>query len=75
VKSLDISASNQFKGTVAEIKEGSFHGRVMVNVGDGKIVSATITMDAIQRLGLKEDSVVYAIVNPADVMIFAEFPQ
>ena len=71
MKSLDISASNQFEGVVAEIKEGSFHGRVLVNVGEGKIVSATVTMDAIQRLNLKKGDNVHAVVNPNDVMIFA----
>ncbi|MCL2855581.1 MAG: TOBE domain-containing protein [Defluviitaleaceae bacterium] len=74
MKTLDISASNQFKGKVAEIFEGPINGRVLIDVDNGRMVNATVTMDSIERLGLKKESVVYAVVNPSDIMIFAEFP-
>jgi molybdenum-pterin binding domain len=52
VKKMKISARNQFKGVVTEIKEGAVNGIVKIDIGSGNIVSATISMDSIRELGL-----------------------
>jgi len=65
---MEISARNQLKGTVKEIKRGSVNGEVTVDIG-GQIVTASITLSSIDRLALKVGDAVVAIVKASDVMI------
>lgn len=65
---MKLSARNQFKGTVTEIKEGAVNGIVKIDIG-GSIVSATISLDAIQELGLHVGSPAYAVIKATSVMV------
>jgi len=65
---MEISARNQLKGTVKEIKRGSVNGEVTVDIG-GQIVTSSITLSSIDRLALKVGDAVVAIVKASDVMI------
>ena len=65
---MEISARNQLKGTIKEIKRGSVNGEVVVDVG-GQLVTASITLASIDRLALKTGDQVVAIVKASDVMI------
>ncbi len=66
---MKISARNQLKGTVVAIKEGSVNGIVTLDIGEGKIISSTISIDAIRELDLKIGSPAYAIIKATSVMI------
>jgi len=66
---MKISARNQLKGKVTEIKEGAVNGTVAIDIGGGNIVSAVITMDSITRLGLKVGSDAYAVIKASSVMV------
>jgi len=66
---MKISARNQLKGKVTEIKEGAVNGVVAIDIGGGNIVSAVITMDSIKRLDLKVGSEAYAVIKASSVMI------
>ena len=63
-----LSARNQFKGTVTKITEGAVNGIVSIDV-NGSAVSATISMNAIKELGLKEGSEAYAVIKATEVMV------
>jgi molybdopterin-binding protein len=63
-----LSARNQFKGTVKEIKLGNVMADVVVEAGGIEIVSA-ITRVSAERLGLKIGDTVTAIVKSTDVLI------
>jgi molybdopterin-binding protein len=63
-----LSARNQFKGTIKEIKIGNVMADVVVEVGNIEIVSA-ITRVSAERLGLKVGDKVTAIVKSTDVLI------
>jgi len=65
---MEISARNQLKGTVKEIKRGSVNGEVIVDIG-GQLVTSSITLVSIDRLALKAGDSVVAIVKATDVMI------
>jgi molybdopterin-binding protein len=65
---MEISARNQLKGTVKEIKRGSVNGEVSVDVG-GQLMTSSITLSSIDRLMLKVGDAVVAIVKASDVMI------
>jgi molybdopterin-binding protein len=67
-KNMKISARNILEGTVKEIKKGSTTAHVLVDV-NGSTLTASITNEAVDDLGLKTGSKVKAIVKSSDVMI------
>ena len=66
---MKISARNQFKGKVVEIKEGAVNGIVSIDIGGGNVVSATISMAAVKDLGLEVGKDAYSIVKATSVMV------
>lgn len=63
-----ISARNQLKGVITEIKEGAVNGIVTITFNSNK-VSATISMDAIKELGLASGKEATALVKASEVLI------
>ena len=63
-----LSARNQFKGTVKEVKLGNVMAEVVVTVGDIEVVSA-ITRSSAESLQLKPGDAVTAIIKSTEVMI------
>ena len=66
---MKLSARNQFKGTVVGIQEGAVNGIVRIDIGGGNIMSATISMNAIEELGLAVGKPAYAVVKATSVMV------
>ena len=65
---MRISARNQIRGTVIEVKKGATTSHVRVDIG-GNVVTSSITNEAVDELGIKaKDSVIVAI-KASDVMI------
>ena len=64
-----ISARNQIKGVVAEVKEGAVNGIVKVDAGEGNMISATISMDSIKELGIVAGKEVTAVIKATSVMM------
>ena len=50
---MRISARNQLKGTVTEVTKGATTSHVRVDIGGGKIVTASITNEAVDELGIR----------------------
>ncbi len=69
---MKISARNQLKGKVVEIKTGAVNAIVVLDIGGGNSISATISMDAVKELGLAEGKEAYAIVKATSVMVGVE---
>ena len=67
---MKISARNQLKGVISNVKDGAVNGVVSIDLGD-VTVKADITMEAIQALGLKEGMDAVAIVKATNVMFAA----
>jgi molybdopterin-binding protein len=65
---VKLSARNQLPGTVTEIRRGEAIANVVLDVGGQRLV-ASITVEAVDELGLAEGSAVTAIVKASDVMI------
>jgi molybdopterin-binding protein len=65
---VKLSARNQLKGTVSEIRRGEAIANVAIDVAGHRVV-ASITVEAVEDLGLVEGSSVTAIVKASDVMI------
>ncbi len=66
---MKLSARNQFKGKIVEIKEGAVNGTVKIDIGGGNIITSSITMDSIRELQLKVGSDAYAVIKATSVMI------
>jgi len=65
---LKLSARNQLKGTVTAVNKGAAIANVVLDVGGQRLV-ASITVEAVDELGLSEGSQVTAIVKASDVII------
>jgi molybdopterin-binding protein len=69
---MRISARNQIKGTVVEVKKGATTAHVRVDIGNGQIVTSAITNEAVDELGIKAKNQVTVVVKASDVMIAAD---
>ena len=65
---MKLSARNQLKGNVTEIVKGATTAHVRLDVG-GSIVTASITNEAVDELGLKVGQTAYAVIKASDVMV------
>jgi molybdopterin-binding protein len=66
---MRISARNQIKGTVVEVKKGATTSHVRVDIGNGQVMTSSITNEAVDELGLKTKDHVTVVVKASDVMI------
>ena len=66
---MRISARNQIKGTVLEVKKGATTSHVRVDIGGGQIITSSITNEAVDELGIKARGHVIVVVKASDVMI------
>ena len=65
---MNISARNQLKGTVRAIRRGEAIANVELDVAGNRLL-ASITVEAVEDLGLSEGSEVTAVIKASDVMI------
>jgi len=68
---ISISARNQVKGTVEEVKVEGLLAQVRLRVGD-QILTAVITRDAAHDLQLEPGGRAIAIIKATEVMIAKE---
>ena len=66
---MKISARNQLKGTVKSIETGSVNAIVHIDIGNGNVISSTISIDAVKELGLAVGKEAYAIIKATSVML------
>lgn len=68
----NISARNQFPGTIIKVTEGAVNGHVSLETADGIVISGSITNEAIESLGLKVGDPALAVTKATDVMVGIE---
>jgi molybdopterin-binding protein len=66
---MRISARNQIKGKIVDVKKGATTAHVRVEVGPGLVITASITNEAVEELGLKAGATAIAVIKASDVMI------
>ncbi len=69
---MKISARNQIKGTITEIKPGVVTAKIVLDIGGGNKLSSVITMDSVNDLNLTVGDTVTAIIKSTEVMIGKE---
>jgi molybdopterin-binding protein len=65
---VKLSARNQLSGTVTSINQGEAIANVVLDVAGQRLV-ASITVEAVADLGLREGSEVTAVIKASDVII------
>ena len=63
-----LSARNQFKGTVREVKVGQVMAEVVIAVGDLEVISL-ISRTSAERMGLKAGDKAVAVVKATEVLV------
>jgi molybdopterin-binding protein len=66
---MKLSARNQLKGTIREVVKGQTTAHVRIDIGGGVTVTASITNEAVDDLGLKVGDAAWAVIKASDVMI------
>ena len=65
---MKLSARNQLKGKIVEVKKGTTTAHVRIDIG-GQTLTASITNEAVNELGLAAGQEAYAVVKASDVMV------
>jgi len=66
---MKLSARNQIKGTVIDVKKGATTSHVRIDIGNGVVVVSSITNEAVDDLALKAGDAAYAVIKASDVMV------
>jgi molybdate transport system regulatory protein len=69
---MALSTRNRIRGTVAEVKRGDIVSSVKVTLAGGDTITAVITSEAIDELGLAPGSDVTVLVKATEVMLATE---
>jgi molybdopterin-binding protein len=65
---MKISARNQLKGKIVEVKKGVTTSHIRIDIG-GQIVTASITNESVDEMKLDVGKTVYAIIKSSSVMV------
>jgi molybdopterin-binding protein len=66
---MKISARNVLKGKVVEVVKGQTTAHVRIDIGGGKVVTASITNEAVDDLGLAVGKEAHAVIKASDVLV------
>jgi molybdopterin-binding protein len=66
---MKISARNVLKGEVVAVEKGQTTAHVRIDIGGGKIVTSSITNQAVDELKLEAGQEASAVIKASDVMV------
>lgn len=66
---MKLSARNKIRGTITSVKPGATTTHVTIEVSKDVTVTASITNEAAEELGLAVGITAYAVVKASDVMV------
>jgi molybdopterin-binding protein len=66
---VKISARNVLKGKVVAVEKGQTTAHVRIDIGGGKIVTSSITNQAVDELKLKAGQEASAVIKASNVMV------
>jgi molybdopterin-binding protein len=66
---MKISARNAIAGTIVEVTKGQSTTHVRLDIGGGKVITASITNEAVDDLKLTNGQKARAVIKSSDVMI------
>jgi molybdopterin-binding protein len=68
-KMMKLSARNQIEGKVVGVQKGQTTGHVRIEIGNGVVITSSITNEAIDDLGLAVGDDAIAVIKASDVMV------
>jgi molybdopterin-binding protein len=66
---MKLSARNQIRGKVVSVHKGQTTGHVRIDIGNGVVLTSSITNDAIDDLGIEVGDEALAVIKASDVMV------
>jgi len=69
---MKISARNQLKGKILDVKKGTTTAHVRLDIGGGQVITSSITNEAVDDLKLKPGMTAIAVIKASEVMIAVE---
>jgi len=66
---MKLSARNQIKGKIIDVQMGQTTGHVRIDIGNGVVITSSITNEAIDELALKAGDEAIAVIKASDVMV------
>jgi molybdopterin-binding protein len=66
---MKLSARNQLKGKIVAVVKGQTTAHVRIDLGNGMVITSSITNEAVDDLQLAPGDAAIAIVKASDVMI------
>jgi molybdopterin-binding protein len=69
---MRLSARNQIKGKILDIKKGATTAHVRVEIAPGQVITSSITNEAVEDLALRAGIEATVVIKASDVMIAVE---
>ena len=66
---MKLSARNQIKGKIVEVRKGATTAHVRIDIGNGVVITSSITNEAVDDLGVRVGDDAIAIIKASDVMV------
>ncbi len=66
---MQISARNIFEGKIENVEVGAVMANVKIKIESPQLVTAIITKESVEKLGLKEGDTVSAIIKSTEIMV------
>jgi molybdopterin-binding protein len=66
---MKLSARNQIKGKIVEVRKGTTTAHIRIDIGSGVIITSSITNEAVEDLGLAVGDEAIAVIKASDVMV------
>ncbi|MGD0190590.1 MAG: molybdopterin-binding protein [Rhizomicrobium sp.] len=66
---MKLSARNQLKGRIVDVVKGQTTSHVRIDIGNGVVITSSITNEAVDDLALKIGDSATAVIKASDVMI------
>ena len=66
---MKLSARNQIKGKVVDVRKGTTTAHVRIDIGNGVVITSSITNEAVDELGLRVGDEAIAVIKASDVMV------
>ena len=66
---MQLSARNQLKGKIVGVEIGAVMANVKIEISEPGVITAVITKESVEKLGLAEGDDVAAIIKSTEVIV------
>jgi len=65
---MKLSAHNQIKGKVVEVRKGATTAHVRIDIGNGVVITSSVTNEAVDDLALSTGDDAIAVIKASDMV-------